>query len=166
MRLRLLACGLVLFGVFVFGCKPNNLERRDPQLAKFVAAKRQQARALVTAQNAAMPKEGWQLFDAVLADDWSGATNLFGQLIKNRTISGATPAPLHPLIKSLEETKRFSERLGLYRPKAPAVDTAVWQTLSECYWAYLLSKTWNRKFLQMFANEVFATVGTNSIYFG
>lgn len=157
---------LLLLILMSLGCRRKDLQRTDPELAKFTREKRSQAELLVRLSEVSMPKEGWELFDAILSDDWDTATNLFTRLAAKRTISSAAPARVPVLQRVVEAGKQYSENVGVYHPRPLAMNTAAWQPLSESYWAYVLSKTWNRKFLRMFADEIFKTVGTNSIYFG
>ncbi len=153
--LMLAGCGLV-------GCtsKPPPLE---PKLVEFVQAKQAQTKALVRAQNLTMPSEGWQLFDAILANDWHTATNCFAELSQMRF--GTAPST-SPVRKAFDWVRALLQNAGVFRAKTLALQSVAWQPLSEAHWAYVQTRTWHKPHLEWVVRNIRTAVATNAIYFG
>ena len=65
----------VLLAAGLTGCGSGDRAQLNPDLARFAAAKRAQARQLAAAQTNAVPAEFWKLFDDLERDDWQRATS-------------------------------------------------------------------------------------------
>jgi tetratricopeptide (TPR) repeat protein len=150
----------LLFAVFlVTGCKKES-SNLDPELLRFTDAKESQAQAIVQRQELEMPSEGWKLFKAVRTDDFSSASNLFARLESMRA-AGPVANPVQPAVEWLEKR-------GLYTssPAAlSAIESPAWHALLDTYWAYALSKHWNKKFLDLYASAIFAVIPEHAALF-
>lgn len=160
---RQILCGLVLAGVGVLGCKKQS-SSLDPELVRFAQAKRAQARAFVVQQNLRMPPESWQLFAAVLADDFTSATNLFARLERSRIAGTGTPPNL--LQQALDWLQLGLEKIGLRKARSPGLQSEAWPPLAETYWAYVGSKTWHKPLREKFVKDILAVVPPGAVYFG
>ncbi len=110
-----------------------------------------------------MPAKANQLFDAMLVDDWSTATNLFTQLQKARS---GPPTRSSVFQRASDWVLERLQKIGLYTQRIPPLYGAAWQPLAEAYWAYSLHKTWHKPFLGMVVGDTIAAIPSNSIYFG
>lgn len=152
---------LGLVGFVAVGCTRES-DSLDPAFKRFVKNKQTQARTIATQQNLKMPALGWKIFGAILADDYSKATNLFARAQSMRM--GIVIAS--PFQNAMNWSKERFEKLGLYSPKASALQSAAWQPLVETYWAYVLQKTCHKPFLETFIQDTLSVIPSNSIYFG
>jgi len=116
----------------------------DSDMARFAAAKEAQAREFATAQTNKVPDLVWSFFDAVRVDDWETATNLGAGLEK------ASGRYTHSDPKALSE----------------ALQSPVWQTISETIGAYDQFHDWDNKWLRRFGREIIESIPKGSIYFG
>lgn len=116
----------------------------DAEIARFAASKEAQAREFATALTNKVPDITWSFFDAVKVDDWQTATNLGERL---QQISGRYEH---------SDRKRTSE----------ALQSPVWQTISETLGAYEQFHNWDGKWLRRFGKEIIDSIPRSSIYFG
>jgi hypothetical protein len=162
---RAIVTVLVLAGVLVFisaylsRSKPSKLE---PQLKQFVEAKRTQMTAIAQNQGAKIPLPAEDLFDAILADKWTTATNIFSQLEAPRM--GASPPKRFQQVVSWVNTRL--EKWGLRTSKPNALETAAWQPLAESFWAYRVRRICRAPFLDMVVSDILREIPSGSIYFG
>jgi len=136
------------------GCQQKN-KVLDAELAKFTEIKEAQARQLVSDGKLEMPPGGWKLFTAIRSDNSASAAKLFSQL-DSRHSAGPNV---------VERAKAIvADKLG-YTASLDAVDSPVWHTMLDAYWAYTLTKQWTNKFLRLAIDDIVATVPTNAILF-
>jgi tetratricopeptide (TPR) repeat protein len=128
-------------GETVPGAKPASASALDPDFARFVAAKRSQAKLLSADQELKFPEEAWAYFDAVERDDHQAASNA------NRF--------LH-------------QNAGVYEGSRsnPALHTKAYAPIQEVIGAYGLFKSWDNKLLHEYGNDLIDSVPAGSIYFG
>lgn len=146
----------------VTGCK-KEARLADPELRRFVEAKQAQARQFIETQRVHMPADGWRLFEAILADDFTTATNVFARLALERSASTNVPTAVTMAVGNIKD---MLARRGLYSPDVSALDGVAWQALSEAHWAYVETKTWQKEFLADIVGQIVSTVPTNAVYFG
>lgn len=144
--LALLLCGS--------GCQQQNQEL-DAELAAFTKAKETQAQQFVSDGNLQMPPEGWKLFSAIRADNFTAAARSFSQLEARHS---AGPNPLERAKTAVIEKFGCPTSLN-------AVESPAWHALLDAYWAYALSRQWSNEFLRLAINDIVATVPTNAILF-
>src|SRR5262245_2847614 len=85
---HILGAGIILW--LCGGCD-SRPKLKDQDLAKFVIEKKAQAKQLEKLQHSKLPRKGWKVFDAIVADDWNSATNLFLPIANGNWRFAATP---------------------------------------------------------------------------
>jgi hypothetical protein len=60
----------------------------------------------------------------------------------------------------------FGQRFGLSGSVHPALNTELWQPISEVYFAYREFHTWNTNWFHRFGHDIISLIPSNSIYFG
>lgn len=115
----------------------------DPDLARFVAAKRVQVAELGGEQQDKVPQVVWSFFDAVRADDWETSTNLAARLMQTSGHYAHTNEVIPPALK-----------------------TAIWSPTSEIIGSNQQFHDWDNKWLHRFGKEIINSIPKGSIYFG
>jgi hypothetical protein len=136
-RWILVTCSLVVMLV------AGNARALDIDLARFVTAKRAQAKDLAGTQTNKVPAIVWSFFDAVRVDDWETSTNLAARIES---------------IGRIQATNSES--------MSPGLATAIWPTISETIGAYEQFHEWDNKLLHRFGSNVVSSIPKGSIYFG
>ena len=149
---------VVLLMVVATGCGKNGGKITDPDIAKFVAAKRIQAQELAAAQTNVVPDKIWKFFDAVERNDFKAATNLSTQLSFARYPGKAPSEPLAAIGKffGYDPTKP---------PPTTGYDSELRWVIYEVAGAYVMLNEWEGKRLRRFAHDVIGGMSTNSILF-
>lgn len=115
----------------------------DPDLARFVAAKRAQTTELGQDQPDKVPLTVWSFFDAVRADDWETSTNLAARLMR----ASGHYAQSNDVIPA-------------------ALRTAIWPPISEVIGSNDQFHNWHNKWLHRFGKDIISSIPKSSIYFG
>jgi hypothetical protein len=129
-------------------------------MARFVAAKRAQTKALADAQTNSVPVEVWRFFDAVQRDDWIRATNFFEDL---RLLSGGA-YPSAPPTGFWSGVRSLLSQLGAQ--PAPAFSTPLWCPIHETLGVGEVFHEWDLGLLHRYGRDIIDSIPTNSIYFG
>jgi hypothetical protein len=117
----------------------------DPDLTRFTGAKLAEARKVAGAQTNKVPSFVWSFFDAIRVDDWQTATNL------ERRINAASG--------------RYAMTDSDDTP-SPALQSALWPSISEVIGAYSEFHQWDNHWLHRFGTNVIDSIPSGSIYFG
>jgi hypothetical protein len=110
----------------------------EPEVTRFVAAKRAYLERVAKELGAKLPREIGQMFDAVEQGNWYSVSNLF-EVIE----------------------KKYGPHVADSR-----LPYELWYVLQEVGGSYEQMGHWNRKYLRSFAEEIFKVVPKESIYFG
>jgi hypothetical protein len=130
----------------VFICAvPHPARALDPDLTRFTGAKLAEARIMAGAQTNKVPSFVWSFFDAVRVDDWQTATNL------ERRIDAASG--------------RYATTEGP-DTLSPALQSALWPSISEVIGAYREFHQWDNQWLHRFGADIIDSIPAGSIYFG
>jgi len=120
------------------GAVPPSLEAR---LKSFFVQKQAQARALLKEEGQETAPEVWKFFNAGAEGDWKTVGSSY-RLLR----SGAYQY----------DVARKDKRL----------ETMAWQPVNECFGAYDEFSHWPEDYMQMFGNEIAASIPKGSLYFG
>ncbi|MDB6121057.1 MAG: Regulatory protein BlaR1 [Pedosphaera sp.] len=121
----------------------GNASALDLDMARFVTAKRAQAKDLAGTQTNKVPPIVWSFFDAVRVDDWETATNLAARVDNIGRYAGINADSL-----------------------SPALQTAIWPVISETIGTYEQFHKWDNKLLHRFGSNIIASIPKGSVYFG
>jgi len=135
---------LIVAGI-VFGFMDMQVRAMDANLGNFLYSKQQQIHSFADAITVKVPHIVWSFYDAVAADDWETASNLFGR------INAAS--------------RRFSEATN-DESASSAFDTMLWPPISESDGACEQFRKWNNHWLHRYGNDVINSIPPGSIYFG
>lgn len=153
----------VLIVASVIGCGKKKGTIPDPAIARFVAAKRAQAKEIADAQTNKVPNTVWKFFDAIERNDWKAATNLFGSLQAQTGRfyqSPPNPSRLSSILQALRQ------RFGLAPAPVSALNTELWSPIMETLGTYEVFHEWDHKWMHRYGRDIIESIPTNSIYFG
>jgi len=153
-----------LLSVLLSGCesKTQTASALDPDLARFVAAERAEAKMLAKMQTNPVPAEVWKFFDAVQHNDWEAVTNHYDQL---RARSGRYYSqPTTPARPGVWEVLRRLWRA--FHSTPTALQSSMWSPLMETLGTFEQFQIFDGKWLHRFGNDIIQSIPTNSIYFG
>lgn len=117
----------------------------DAKLGDFLYSKQQQIHNFEDSITVKVPHIVWSFYDAVAANDWGTASNLFGQI----------NAASH----------RFQEATN-DDTLTPVLDTLLWPPISESDGACEQFRKWNNRWLHRYGNDIISSIPPGSIYFG
>jgi len=159
------ALGLIMLVVITAaGCgRKQPASTLDPDIERFIAAKREQTKQTFAAQTNGLPNTVWRIFDAAEQNNFSLVTNLFATLRQEAgRFSTPTTVP-GPVSKAWQQTLQF---LGL-RPKFwPGLNTEAWSPVHEVIGITEVCQEWDHKWLRRFGSDIIDSIPSNSIYFG
>ena len=155
---------LIVLGLGLPGCAKKKNAALDPDLARFVSAKRIQTKELAQAETNRVPRLVWQFFDEVLRNDWPAATNLSERL--NQASGRYANPPTSASSKTALVLEGIRQALGLRQAPLPALRSATWAPIMETIGAYENFHDWDSKWLHRFGRDIIDSIPTNSIYFG
>lgn len=156
--------GLIAAVILLTCCTPN-APANDPELARFLKTKQNQADNLALETKSKLPAAARSLFDYLQSDNWSDATNTFAELQRQSRRSGA-PMPPSTLQTLVEAAHEAGQKIGLRSPRSSALEQAPWHAVVDAHWAYVTSKTWRREPLFLVTRAIQEIVPPGAIFFG
>jgi len=162
--MRRLLPSIILAVLAIAGCgrKPP-ASTLDPDIARFIAAKREQTKQSFAAQTNGLPNTVWGIFDAAEQNNFSLVTNLFATLRQEAGRYSTRATAPGPVGKAWQQTLQF---LGL-RPKFwPGLNTEAWAPVHEVIGIGEVYQEWDHKWLRRFGHDIIESIPGNSIYFG
>lgn len=134
---------LAAIGVFVCALV-HGARALDRDLERFTGSKLAETQAAADALTNKVPSIVWSFFEAIRVDNWETATNLAQRL---EIASG-----------------RYSS--GNHETLSPALQSAIWPSISEAIGAYEQFHDWDNKWLHRFGTNIIDSIPSGSIYFG
>lgn len=134
---------LAAIGIFVCAFA-QEVKALDPDLERFVGSKLAEARAAAEVQTNKVPSFVWSFFNAIRVDDWETATNIARRL---EAASGRYSSSNHETM-------------------SPALQSAIWPSISESIGAYEEFHSWDNKWLHRFGTNIIDSIPRGNIYFG
>lgn len=116
----------------------------DRDLERFTGSKLAEVQSAADIQTNKVPSFVWSFFNAIRVDDWETATNLARRL---EDASGRYSSSNHETL-------------------SPALQTAIWPSISESIGAYKVFHNWDNKWLHRFGTNIIDSIPRGSIYFG
>lgn len=150
----------VLIVASIIGCGKKKGTIPDPAIARFVVAKRAQAKEIADAQTNKVPHTVWKFFDAIERNDWNAATNLFASLQAQK--SPPNPSRLSSILQAARQ------RFGLAPAPVSALSlhTELWSPIMETLGTYEVFHEWDHKWMHRYGRDIIESIPANSIYFG
>jgi hypothetical protein len=116
----------------------------DSDFTRFTGTKLAETRKAAESLTNKVPSFVWSFFDAIRVDDWQTATNLEQRInAASGRYAGADAETL-----------------------SPALQSAIWPSISEIIGAYGEFHEWDNKWLHRFGTNIINSIPSGSIYFG
>jgi len=156
--------GALLLSLVTVGCNRNpSTSKLDPDIARFIAAKRLQVQQMPAALTNGLPNTVWRIFDAAGQNNFSRVTNLFSTLQQEAGRFATPTATPGPMSRVWLQSLQF---LGL-RPKYwPGLDTEAWTPIHEVKCIGDVYQEWDHKWMRRFGRDIIDSIPSGSIYFG